>query len=93
MKNDAPLEKGYRIHGRVQGVGFRWWARSHAVRLGLAGSIRNCADGTVEVHVRGPSGAVAEFTGLLGQGPPGATVTSLQEIPPAPPHEGFHIRR
>jgi len=37
------------VRGRVQGVGFRWWVRSRALELGLAGSATNLRDGRVEV--------------------------------------------
>jgi acylphosphatase len=88
------IEKGYRIRGRVQGVGFRWWTRSQARRLGLFGSVRNCEDGSVEVQVRGPSEAVAHFEQLLQQGPNGAHVVFLEELPPKQmPHDGFSILR
>ena len=41
------------IVGRVQGVGYRWWARAQATRLGLEGAVWNVDDGSVEVHARG----------------------------------------
>jgi acylphosphatase len=41
------------VHGRVQGVGFRWWTRSRALELGLVGSASNLADGRVEVIAEG----------------------------------------
>lgn len=41
------------VHGRVQGVGFRWWVRSRALELGLVGSASNLADGRVEVIAEG----------------------------------------
>ena len=41
------------VHGRVQGVGFRWWTRAQALELGLTGSAANLADGRVEVVAEG----------------------------------------
>lgn len=65
------------VHGRVQGVGFRYHARSQAIRLGLTGYVRNLADGTVEVVCEGRSSAIEAMTTWLGHGPPGARVTTL----------------
>lgn len=42
------------VHGRVQGVGFRWWTRARALESGLAGWARNLDDGRVEVVAEGP---------------------------------------
>jgi acylphosphatase len=52
--------------GRVQGVGFRWWVRSHALALGLAGWAENLTDGRVKVVAEGPREACAELLELLG---------------------------
>lgn len=41
------------VRGEVQGVGFRWWVRSRALALGLAGSVSNLPDGRVEVVAQG----------------------------------------
>lgn len=71
----------FRIHGRVQGVGFRWWTRSLARRLGLAGSVRNLPDGTVEVRAAGPAAAISRLRTELAAGPPGATVERIEEEP------------
>jgi acylphosphatase len=71
----------YRVRGRVQGVGFRWWARSQALRLGIAGTVRNCEDGAVELQARGSDGALEELRRLLEEGPPGARVDSVEEVP------------
>lgn len=45
------------LHGRVQGVGLRWWIRSRALESGLVGWARNLDDGRVEVVVEGPEPA------------------------------------
>lgn len=73
------------VHGRVQGVGFRWFVRTEARRLGLAGWVRNIPDGTVEVRASG----IAQFLNALEQaiqrGPEGASVTQVTPVlEPAP---------
>ncbi len=71
------------IHGRVQGVGFRWYVRDHARRLGIAGTVRNGADGTVEVHAAAPETTLAAFRMILFSGPPGADVERLVDTTPS----------
>jgi acylphosphatase len=56
------------VDGQVQGVGFRWWVRVHALELGLAGSATNLSDGRVEVLAEGPRPVCARLLALL-QGP------------------------
>jgi len=63
-----------RVQGRVQGVGFRYFALQHARRLGLRGYVRNCPDGSVEVLAEGNRTALEELLVLLRQGPPAARV-------------------
>ena len=74
-------ERLYRVRGRVQGVGFRWWTRGVARQLGVTGTVRNLADGSVEVRARGDEPALATLRESIGQGPPGAAVTSIDEEP------------
>lgn len=60
------------VKGRVQGVGFRWWARARALELGLTGTATNLADGRVEVVAEGPRAACEALLELLrGSGAPG----------------------
>lgn len=60
------------VHGRVQGVGFRWWTRSQALELGLTGYAANLADGRVQVVAQGPREAGEKLLQLLdGGGTPG----------------------
>jgi acylphosphatase len=56
------------VHGRVQGVGFRWWTRSRASELGLRGYASNLADGRVEVVAEGPEEHCVRLLGLLRGG-------------------------
>ena len=65
------------VAGRVQGVFYRASARQRATELGVAGYARNLADGRVEVLACGAREAVEAFCGWLWQGPPAASVTSV----------------
>jgi acylphosphatase len=56
------------VSGRVQGVGFRWWTRSRALELGLAGWARNAPDGRVEVVAEGDREACDRLLGILRDG-------------------------
>lgn len=82
------------IRGRVQGVGYRWWARGEARRLGLDGWVRNRADGSVELLAAGTAEAVAALEGLCRRGPASAQVAAVERISAAdadiPP--GFDAR-
>jgi acylphosphatase len=71
------------VRGRVQGVGFRWFVRERARRLGLAGWVRNQHDGSVEVAARGAADALRALEAALREGPDGAYVMSIDELPPA----------
>src|SRR6185312_11444052 len=53
------------VHGRVQGVGFRWWTRARATELGLVGSATNKADGRVEVLAEGSRQACDQLLAAL----------------------------
>ncbi len=82
MPTADEVRKAFRVHGRVQGVGFRWWAQHQGRRLGLRGSVRNCHDGTVEVAFAGPRAAVDAMCQLLLVGPSAGHVAELEELPP-----------
>jgi acylphosphatase len=56
------------VHGRVQGVGFRWWTRSRAAELGLEGYASNLRDGRVEVVAEGPRDDCEKLLELLRSG-------------------------
>jgi len=65
------------IIGDVQGVGFRYFAQSHARRLGLEGYVRNRYDGAVEVEAEGSPDALERFLDLLRQGPRAARIQDV----------------
>jgi acylphosphatase len=91
--SDGVTRSGFRVRGRVQRVGFRWWTGLQARRLGLTGSVRNAEDGSVEVFVRGTGDAVDEMGRLLQQGPPLARVDAVEPLPYEASDEGdgFHV--
>ena len=53
------------VEGRVQGVGFRWWARARALELGLMGWAENLEDGRVRVVAEGEKAGCCELLALL----------------------------
>ena len=74
--------RAYRVRGRVQGVGFRWWTRNTASDLGLRGSVRNLADGSVAVEAAGNAAALDQLEAKLEHGPATAKVESVRHEEP-----------
>ena len=74
-----------RIGGRVQGVGFRWFVREEARRLGLSGWVTNLPSGEVEVAAGGDGSSLARLRRALEVGPTSAGVTDVVDIGEAPP--------
>ena len=69
------------IEGRVQGVGYRWWAMETARALGLTGWVRNRRDGTVEALAVGEDAALVRFAEACREGPTAAAVTGVRVEP------------
>jgi acylphosphatase len=65
------------IRGRVQGVGFRFYAQDTAQELGLAGWVRNLPDGSVEAYAEGPREELDSFLKQLYKGPPLSRVETI----------------
>lgn len=83
----------YVVSGRVQGVGYRYFALREAESLGIAGFARNLPDGRVEVIAEGADEPVRRFEARLREGPAFATVTSVERVETLPRGDaGFHIR-
>lgn len=74
------VSKAFVVTGRVQGVGFRWWAQREAERLSIGGTVQNVGNGSVEVHLIGPPGRIAAMTDRLREGPPMAKVERMVEV-------------
>ena len=62
------------IHGRVQGVGFRYYVQEEACERGLVGWVRNCPDGSVEAVIQGDKETLEKMIASIHQGPPLARV-------------------
>jgi acylphosphatase len=75
------------VSGRVQGVGFRFFAERAARELGVRGWVRNRPDGTVETFAEGDDQAVHGYIERLRRGPMGGKVISIVEEESAP--QGF----
>ncbi|HRC60452.1 Acylphosphatase [Candidatus Propionivibrio aalborgensis] len=85
------LTRHLSIHGRVQGVGFRWALSAEAKALGLRGWVRNRNDGSVEALVLGPPEAVEALTAWAHHGPSTAIVARVvsRDEPTSEDHESL----
>jgi len=73
------VAKRYLISGRVQGVGFRFFAEREAKRLGICGYVKNLSNGSVEVYAAGEPDSLESFRSKLAEGPSAAEVTQVRE--------------
>jgi acylphosphatase len=82
------------VRGRVQGVGFRYFALDAARRDGLNGYVVNHDDGTVEAVAEGEAEALERFERALRRGPSRSRVAhvAVDDIEPALGGTGFNIR-
>jgi acylphosphatase len=88
------VARRYVVSGRVQGVGFRYFALDAARREGLHGFVTNQADGTVEAVAEGESEALERFERALRRGPSRARVEHVlvDNMEPTRWGSGFEIR-
>ena len=77
----ASISVSTRVHGFVQGVGYRAWLQRRALSRGLQGWTRNRDDGSVEAVLIGPADKVDEALALMRSGPPGARVDHVATRP------------
>ena len=92
--SEKKLAKLYRVRGRVQGVGFRYFVEHWAKPLGVQGWVRNMDDGSVEVYAVGTPEQLSDLAGRLRQGPRWAEVRGLEESDaPLEDHSGFSVRQ
>ena len=71
----------YYVSGIVQGVGYRYFARGAARKLGLTGYVRNLNDGRVEVYAIGAPADLEALREELHRGPHSSKVSSVAEEP------------
>lgn len=82
------------VHGRVQGVGFRYFAATVAVRHDIRGFVRNCVDGTVEIDAEGPEESLQSFLVEIRRGPSYGHVDHVEEtLLPIKDYRSFDISR
>jgi acylphosphatase len=80
------------VSGRVQGVGFRFFAERAARKAGVSGWVRNLPDGRVETVVEGSEDAVERYLAEIRRGPLGSRVTDVAvEDRPPENFESFEI--
>ena len=84
MNEIANETRRYVVTGRVQGVGFRWYVEHAAVQLGLAGWVRNRADGSVEVLASGSKQKLHDLYVELTKGPRASRVDHVEVEDAAP---------
>jgi acylphosphatase len=75
------MRVAFQVHGRVQGVGFRYFVLECAQNLGLGGWVRNEYDGTVVGEASGEPLLLEDLRGQLERGPNLSYVTRLDWMP------------
>ncbi|MBM3115453.1 acylphosphatase [Jeongeupia naejangsanensis] len=71
------IARRLRVHGRVQGVGFRFYTVREALARNLTGWVRNRTDGTVEIQAQGRAAEIDDFLLWVHRGPDSARVDRL----------------
>lgn len=84
--------KRWILSGRVQGVGFRHFVRTHGLMFKLEGYVRNLPDGTVEVVVQGEEDKVKKMKKILIRGNGFSRLEDIEEDDfPISNYGSFHI--
>ncbi|MBN1575619.1 MAG: acylphosphatase [Chitinispirillaceae bacterium] len=83
-----------KVHGRVQGVGFRFFTVNCARKHVMSGWVRNCSDGGVAMEVQGVDRELEAFKAAIREGPMLARVHDMQviELPPIGGERSFEVR-
>lgn len=78
MTQEDLLELRAIFKGRVQGVGFRWQVLGVAERLHIKGTVKNLADGTVEVHAIGSKKGLEQFVKAIKEDSGAARIEKVE---------------
>lgn len=94
MSDELDQRLWAKVSGRVQGVGFRYFAQTVAENLGLSGWVRNDSDGSVELEAQGLPEKLDQWVLNLQQGPCSSRVEKVEHYrrPIVKNDRGFHIR-
>ena len=79
MKRSDKIARRYFVRGRVQGVGYRYFAQRAASETGVTGYVRNLDDGRVEAYAVGSPEQISAFAGHLWTGPRFSDVRGVEE--------------
>ena len=79
MKRHPKIARRYFVRGRVQGVGYRYFAQRAASETGVTGYVRNLDDGRVEAYAVGSPEQISAFAGHLWKGPRFSDVRGVEE--------------
>lgn len=86
------IARRFHVRGRVQGVGYRYFAQREATALGISGYAKNLADGRVEVYAVGDAARLDDLLARLHQGPRFSAVRGVESAQaPVLKYEGFRI--
>lgn len=90
---EKTVARTFLVRGRVQGVGYRYFAQRAAEEIGVTGWVRNLDDGSVEAFAQGTSAQLSDFESRLRAGPRWSDVRSVETAESAPAREPtFRIR-
>ncbi len=92
VQSENHVARRFEVFGRVQGVGFRYFAHQTASALDLCGWVRNRPDGSVEAWAEGPPAVIEQFRAALSRGPRMSRVDRLEQFPVSPAsYDAFRV--
>lgn len=68
------------VNGRVQGVGFRFFANSYAIRYGLTGLVQNQNNGSVKMEIQGSEASAKIFLQMIQEGNRFIVVEHMEQV-------------